>query len=87
MTALTTAQEYAAVREAIQKLTTLDANSERRDVVSFTVGDLTVSYNSQQLPWLQEREKELARRLTCRNIRKRTQADFTDGETTTLPVD
>lgn len=80
MTALTHAQEYAAVREAIQLLTTLDSSGNRRDVVSFNVGDMSFTYASNQLSWLQDREKELAKRLTCRNVRKRVTPDFTgDG--------
>lgn len=85
MAALTTVQEYAAVREAIQLLTTLDSSSERRDIVSFTVGDTTVSYSSSQLEWLQKREIELARRITCRNVRKRVTPDFS-GETSYLTL-
>lgn len=77
MAALTHAQEYSAVREAIQLLTTLDGNGARRDMVSFSVDGMTVSYSSAQLQWLQEREKELARRLTQRNVRKRVTPDYT----------
>jgi hypothetical protein len=71
MAALTIAQEYAAVREAIQALTTTG-----QSVVSFTVDGMTVTYNSNQLQWLQQREIELARRITARNARKRTTPDF-----------
>ena len=74
MAALTHAQEYAAVREAIQQLTTTG-----RARVSFSVDGLSVSYNASQLPWLQTREETLARRLTARNIRKRTISDFSDN--------
>ena len=71
MAVLTTAQEFAAVREAIQTLTTTG-----RSIVSFSVGDLNVTYSQSQLPWLEAREIELARRLNQRNIRKRTSPDF-----------
>jgi hypothetical protein len=76
MAALTTAQEYSAIREAIQQPTTLDTNGNRRDAVSFVVDGMTVSYSVQTLPVLQAREKELARRLTIRNARKRVTPDF-----------
>ncbi len=79
MTALTTAAEYAAIREAIQQLTTLNTDGTRRDIVSFNVGDLQVTYSSGQLPWLQDRERELARRLTQKNSRKRVTPDFANG--------
>ena len=77
MAALTTAQEYAAVREAIQQLTTLDSNDKRRDVVSVSVAGMSVSYAATQLTQLQSRELELARRLSIRNVRKRVWGDFT----------
>ena len=80
MAALTTAQEYQAVREAIQALGTLDANGARRDTISFSVDGLQVSYSSAQLPWLQEREEVLANRICTRNRRKRTTASFTGGD-------
>jgi hypothetical protein len=76
MTAISTSLEYQAVREAIQQLTTLDANGKRRDTVSFSVDGLSVSYAASQLPWLREREAELANRLCNRNRRKRTSPDF-----------
>lgn len=76
MAALTTVQEYAAVRECIQQLTTLDSTGARRDIASFTLGGMTVSYNTSQLKWLQEREVELAKRITQRNVRKRVTPDF-----------
>lgn len=76
MTALTHAAEYAAVREAIQQLTTLDSNGKRRDIVSFSLGDMQVTYASTQLTWLQDRERELAKRLTQKNSRKRVSPDF-----------
>lgn len=71
MAALTTAQEYAVVREAIQALT-----GTGQSAVSFTVDGISYSYNSSQLTLLQARESELARRLTVRNTRKRTVPEF-----------
>ena len=76
MAALTTAQEYQAIREAIQLLSTLDSTGARRDSVSFTIGDLTMSYSASQLPALQAREVELANRICNVNRRKRTSPDF-----------
>jgi hypothetical protein len=72
MALLTTAQEYAAVREAIQTLTTTGSN-----MVSFNVDGITVTYAASQMDWLQNREEVLAGRITARNRRKRTQPDFT----------
>jgi predicted type IV restriction endonuclease len=76
MAALTTAQEYAAIREAIQLLTTLDSNGERRDRVSVAIEGMSISYAGNQLDYLQKREMELARRLSTRNSRKRVTPDF-----------
>lgn len=76
MAAISTALEYAAVREAIQQLTTLDATGNRRDIVSFTLDGMTVTYAASQIDWLQQRERELAKRLTIRNVRKRVTPDF-----------
>jgi hypothetical protein len=76
MAALTTAQEYQAVRLAIQQLTTLDSDGKRRDRVSFSLDGLSVSYAATQLPWLQEREVELANRICNSNRRKRVSPDF-----------
>jgi hypothetical protein len=76
MAAISTALEYAAVREAIQQLTTLDDDGNRRDVVSFTVDGMTFTYNASQMTTLQQRERELAKRLTIRNVRKRVTPDF-----------
>ena len=76
MAALTTSQEYQAVREAIQQLTTLDGSGQRRDRVSFSVDGLSVSYAATQLQWLQTREVELANRICNANRRKRTSPDF-----------
>jgi hypothetical protein len=71
MAALTTAQEYAVVREAIQTLTATGAST-----VSWSVDGVSHTYNASQLPQLQARELELARRLTIRNTRKRTIPEF-----------
>ncbi len=71
MAALTTAQEYAAVREAIQTLT-----ATGQSVVAVSIAGMNVSYAASQLPHLQQRELELARRLTVRNTRKRTMPEF-----------
>jgi hypothetical protein len=45
-------------------------------VYSFNLGDLSITYQSTQAVWLQGRERELAARLTQRNVRKRTVPDF-----------
>ena len=82
MTALTHAAEYAAVREAIQQLTTLNTDGSRRDVVSFQVDGMSVTYSAAQLPQLQDRERELLKRLSIRNSRKRVTPDFS-GESST----
>ena len=76
MAALTTSAEYQAVREAIQRLTTLDDDGNRRDRVAFTVDGMSVTYAASQLQWLQAREVELANRICNRNRRKRTSPDF-----------
>lgn len=70
MAVLTTAQEYEAVRLAIQAFATGES------VYSFNLGDLSITYHSTQAVWLQGRERELAARLTQRNVRKRTVPDF-----------
>lgn len=71
MPVLTTAQEYQAVRLAIQGLTTT-----AQSVVSFSVDGISVTYQATQLPLLQARERELAKRICTRNLRKRTTPDF-----------
>ena len=71
MAVLTLLEEYAAVREALQTFATGES------IYNYTLGDLTVTYHSDQKDFLQKREIELARRLTQRNIRKRTRPDFT----------
>ena len=76
MAAISTALEYAAIREAIQLLTTLDSSGSRRDVVSASVGGQSVTYAASSLPDLQRRERELAARITQRNVRKRVYSDF-----------
>jgi len=76
MAALTTAQEYQAIRLAIQQMTTLDDNGARRDAVSVSVDGMTVTYAAASLQWLQAREAELANRLCNRNRRKRVSPDF-----------
>jgi hypothetical protein len=76
MAALTTQQEYDQLREAIQKLTTLDANGESRDVVNIGIEGFTTTYSSSRLADYQAREKELAKRLSIRNLRKRVTPDF-----------
>lgn len=75
MAALTTAQEYAAIREAIQLLSSVSADGTRRDVVSFSVAGMSVTYSSNQLDWMQAREVELAKRLSTHNRRKRVTPD------------
>jgi len=70
MAALTTAQEYQAIREALQLF------SQGRTQVSITMGDMSVSYSSSQQDFLMKRERELAMRLSVRNVRKRTRPDF-----------
>jgi L-2-hydroxyglutarate oxidase LhgO len=71
MPALSTAQEYQAIREALQLF------SQGQTRVSVTVGDMSVAFASSQMDFLQKREQELARRLSIRNVRKRTRPDFT----------
>jgi hypothetical protein len=71
MALLTTAQEYQAVREAIQLLTTTG-----KSIVTVSIGDANISYQSSQLSLLQAREVELANRICTRNRRKRTTPDF-----------
>jgi hypothetical protein len=76
MAVLTTAQEYAAVREAIQQLTTLNTDGSRRDLVSISIDGQSYTYGASQMTSLQAREVELARRLSIRNVRKRVTPDF-----------
>jgi len=79
MAAISTAAEYSAIREAIQKLSTLDADGKRRDVVTVSAGGLMTTYSSSRLPELQAREILLARRLSVKNTRKRVTPDFSAG--------
>ena len=72
MATLTTAQEYAAVRAAIQELTTTGTLTTMRSVDGMSESFSATS----QLALLQAREIELARRLTVRNTRKRTVPEF-----------
>jgi len=81
MAAISTSAEYAAVREAIQLLTTLASDGTRRDTIAFTIDGVSVSYSASQLPYLEKRELELARRLSIRNVRKRTVSDFSGSDT------
>ena len=82
MAPVSTAAEYELVREAIQALTSTSQNT-----VSFSVDGVQVTYAQSQLTMLQDREIELAKRLSQRNIRKRTRPDFSGGSNTdTLPV-
>jgi hypothetical protein len=71
MAALTTQQEYDAIRLAIQAFAT------GASVYSASVDGMSVTYHSSQSVWLQDRERELAARLTVRNVRKRVAPDFT----------
>lgn len=73
MAAMTTAQEYEAVRATIQSLL-----ATGRSTLSFSVGGVAKTYEAtaSQLPTLQAREIELANRICNRNRRKRTSPDF-----------
>jgi hypothetical protein len=71
MALMTTAQEYQAVREAIQALTTTGAS-----VVSISVDGISTTYQASQLQLLQAREIVLANRICTRNRRKRVTPDF-----------
>lgn len=85
---LTVAEEYQAVRFAIQLLNTADPTTGiRRDRVSFQLGDMSVTYAQSQLGDLRVQLNELARQLSVRNIRKRTSCDFSGGTSPiTLPT-
>jgi predicted metal-dependent RNase len=74
MAALTHAQEYEAIRQAIQQFTTSNV-----DVASVNVDGMTITYSRAKLDWLQQRERELAKRLSQRNVRKRVIPDFSGG--------
>lgn len=73
MALLTTAQEYNAIREALQIFST------GKSTASVSIDGMTVTYQANQADFLQSREMELARRLSMRNVRKRTRPDFTEG--------
>ena len=73
---MTTLQEYQAIREAIQQLSTLNADGTRRDIVSVSVDGISTTYGASQMDSLQKRELELARRLTIRNSVKRMEPDY-----------
>jgi hypothetical protein len=70
MAALTTLQEFQAIREALQLF------SQGRTTASVTIDGMTVAYQSSQADSLMAREAELAKRLSIRNVRKRTRPDF-----------
>lgn len=68
----TTREMWSAVRLALAAFAAGDS------IYSFNLGDLQITYNSTQKEWLQDREKELAKQLSIRNVRKRTFPDFSD---------
>jgi hypothetical protein len=70
MPLLSTAQEYASIREALQLF------SQGKATASVTIDGMTVSYQATQADYLMKREKDLAMRLSVRNVRKRTRPDF-----------
>jgi len=71
--AVTTQQEYDLIRAAIQAFAT------GASVYSCNVDGISVTYHAAQSNWLQDRERELAKRLSQRNIRKRVTPDFSGG--------
>ena len=79
MPAITTHQEYDAIREAIQQLSTLTSTGARRDFVSISIGESSLSFSGAQMAQLQAREELLAKRLSIRNVRKRVTPRF-DGD-------
>jgi hypothetical protein len=70
MALLTTEQEYRAVRTALQLF------SQGRARASFVIDGVSVTYQPGQMEFLERRERELAARLSRRNVRKRTQPDY-----------
>jgi hypothetical protein len=46
--------------------------------VSLSIDGVAVTYNASQLVQLGQREEVLLRRLSIRNVRKRTQSDFSE---------
>ena len=71
---VTTLQELTQIQTAIQTLTATGQSQ-----VSLSVDGVSVAYNASQLPQLEAREEKLLRRLSIRNVRKRTQSDFSSG--------
>ena len=71
MSALSTQQEYDAIREAIQTLT-----ATGQSTVSVSVDGMSVSYNASQLSQLADREVMLANRICNKNRRKRVIPGF-----------
>ena len=71
--AYTTAAELDAVRATIQSI-----HATGRSLASFSVDGQAMSYEgtAAQLPALEHREETLMRRLSYRNMRKRTASDF-----------
>lgn len=72
MATLTTQQEYELVRGVIQALLTAGTAT----VTMTSLDGMAVQYSQDQLPMLQAREETLAKRLSSRNLRKRTTPDF-----------
>jgi len=70
MPLLSTAQEYQAVREALQIFST------GKSTASVSIDGIQITYQAGQAEFLHSREMELARRLSMRNLRKRTRPDF-----------
>ena len=70
MPLLSTAQEYQAIREALQIFST------GKSTASVSIDGITVTYQAGQAEFLHQRELDLARRLSMRNVRKRTRPDF-----------
>jgi hypothetical protein len=70
---VTTAQELTAIQLAIQTLTATGQSQ-----VSLSIDGVAVTYNASQLVQLGQREEVLLRRLSIRNVRKRTQSDFSE---------
>lgn len=73
MAVLTTRQELAAVREALQAF----ASGEVEHSVS--VGGMTVTYSSSRMGYLERREKVLIHRLAGGNRRKRFRVTDSEG--------
>ena len=69
--AMTATQELAAVRAAIQGLSTGAA------VAKVSAAGQTVEYFANQLDWLARREAQLLKYVSIKRTRKRTFPDFT----------